>query len=229
MAFAYDAINNGVSVVTAIIGMLDLDAFGRHDITFCGNWIQALFLCLICGLGSKKNSSQAETDGMVASFILYAAALHAILGPAAYITTVETGTAALRDKTMAFATTMNVVVGFVVMFRTPYSLSQPYANLGPKIGYIWGVFAALGPVWVWFCMPELKGRNLEEIDQFFDSGVPAREFPSFQTAGKSHEQAFLECGYAKAGEAAIEHVDEIECSGPNRSACSQWLRWTLRR
>lgn len=180
-AFAYAAINNGVSVVTAIIGMLLLDAFGRRSVTFWGCVIQALFLCLIGGLGSKEHRTGSETNGMVASFILYAAALHATLGPAAYITAAEVGTASLREKTMAFATAINVVVGFVVVFTTSYLLSSPYANLGPKLGYIWGACAAIGAVWAWFCMPELKGRSLEEIDQLFAAKIPAWRFSSVKT------------------------------------------------
>lgn len=185
MAFAYAAINNGVSVVTAIIGMLALDAFGRREVTFWGNIIQAFFLCLIGGLGSKANRTESETSGMVASFILYAAALHATLGPAAYITAAEVGTASLREKTMALATAVNVVVGFVVVFTTPYLLSAPYANLGPKLGYVWGGFAALGAVWVWFCMPELKVR-FQPLHLFLCSSsllsTPSLEFLSRLTA-----------------------------------------------
>lgn len=217
MAFAYAAINNGVSVVTAIIGMVALDKYGRRDCTFWGNWIQALFLFLIGGLGSKRNRTQSETDGMVASFILYAAALHATLGPAAYITAAEVGTAALREKTMAFATALNVIVGFVVVFTTPYLLSAPYANLGPKLGYVWGAFAGLGAVWVWFFMPELKGRNLEEIDQLFDAKVPMRKFGSFETEGLSHDMAVIDAGgvsglgvVGKQVEVEDAEVEEVE-------------------
>lgn len=100
---------------------------------------------------------------MVASFILYAAVLHTSLGPAAYITASEIGTAALREKTMAIATAFNVVIGFAVVFSTPYLLSSPYANLGAKVGWIWGGFALAGSVWVWFCMPELKNRTLSVL------------------------------------------------------------------
>lgn len=210
MAFSYAAINNGVSVVTAIIGMVALDAFGRRDVTFWGCWIQSLFLCLIGGLGSKAGRTKSETDGMVASFILYAAALHATLGPAAYITAAEVGTASLREKTMAFATAMNVVVGFVVVFTTPYLLSAPYANLGPNLGYVWGGFAAIGAIWVWFCMPELKGRNLEEIDQLFDAGLPAWKFSSFESKGLSHDVAVFETKQVKNVAMDVDELDQAE-------------------
>ncbi|KAL4914811.1 general substrate transporter [Aspergillus aurantiobrunneus] len=181
MAFTYAAVNNGVSVVTALVGMALFDAFGRRDLTFHGCWVQAVFLCVIGALGSKENRSTSETNGTVASFILYAAVLHATLGPAAYITAAEIGTATLREKTMAISTAFNVVVGFVVVFTTPYLLSTPGANLGAKLGYIWGGFAGVGAIWAWLCMPELKGRRLEEIDQLFAARLPAWRSKQFKS------------------------------------------------
>lgn len=109
--------------MTALIGMTLFDIFGRRDLTFHGCWVQTVFLCLIGALGSKSNRATSDTNGMVASFILYAAVLHATLGtfsllrvckamqyvnlsdkgPAAYITAAEVGTATLREKTMAIS------------------------------------------------------------------------------------------------------------------------------
>ena len=99
----YQAVNNGVSVVTAVIGMILLDSSGRRDLTIHGCWIQTVFLCVIGALGSKTQRTTSDTNGMVASFILYAAVLHATLGPSSYITAAEVGTASLREKTMAVA------------------------------------------------------------------------------------------------------------------------------
>lgn len=45
-----------------------------------------------------------------------------------------------------------MVVGFVVVFVTPYLL----ADIGAGLGYIWGGFAFLTSIWAWFFMPELK-------------------------------------------------------------------------
>jgi hypothetical protein len=206
------AINNGVSVVTAMIGMYMFDVFGRRDLTFHGCYLQALFLCLIGGLGAKANRSTSDTNGMVASFILYAAILHATLGPAAYITAAEVCTATLREKMMAVSvrtylchfspfhktctnqrlcrwkqTAWNVVVGFAVVYTTPYLLSTPGANLGARLGYVWGGCAAVGAVWAWFFMPELKGRSLEDIDELFDAGLPAWKFKQYECTGINRE------------------------------------------
>ncbi|KAL4914442.1 major facilitator superfamily domain-containing protein [Aspergillus aurantiobrunneus] len=164
-AFAYAAINNSVSVATAVIGMYLFDVFGRRDLTFHGCWGQALFLCLIGGLGSEVNRTTSDTNGMVASFILYAAILHATLGPAAYITAAKVGTATLREKTMALSTAWNVVVGSGVVYSTPYLLSTPGAKLGARLGYVWGACAGIGAIWVWFFMPEFKQYECNGLDR----------------------------------------------------------------
>ena len=65
--------------------------------------MMSTFLWLIGGLGSSKHPSISETNGMIASFILFPAAYHGSLAPAAFTTGAEIGTAALREKTMALA------------------------------------------------------------------------------------------------------------------------------
>ncbi|KAK7722886.1 hypothetical protein SLS57_004739 [Botryosphaeria dothidea] len=192
MAFAYAAINNGVSVVTAIIGMIIFDTIGRRSVTFYGCIFQAVFLCLIGALGGKADRTASDTHGMVASFIIYAAILHMTLGPAAYITAAEVGTSSLREKTMSFSTAINVVVGFVVVFTTPYLMNPAYAGLGPNLGYVWGGFSVLGAVWVWLCLPELKDRTLEETDELFATKIPAWRFKDYQTSSLSHDVAVLQ-------------------------------------
>jgi hypothetical protein len=37
-------------------------------------------------------------------------------------------------------------------------------------------------VFVFFFLPELKGRSLEELDYMFEAGVPTRKFSSFDSS-----------------------------------------------
>jgi MFS transporter, SP family, sugar:H+ symporter len=101
-------------------------------------------------------------------------------------------------------TALNVVVSFVVVYTTPYLLSTPGANLGPKLGYIWAGFAFVGAVWVWFCMPELKGRSLEEVDELFAAKLPAWKFKSYKTHGRFEVEMSPE---EKEGKKEIEHTE----------------------
>ncbi|KAF5655595.1 sugar transporter [Fusarium sp. NRRL 25303] len=177
MAFVYAIVNNATSVVTAMMAMVFLDMFGRRTLVVHGGWSQGAFLVAIAALGRIKNPSVHESNGIVA-------------GPGAYITAAEVGTQTLREKTMALSTAINVVVGFGVVFDTPYGLRQ----FGSALAYIWGGFAFLSSVWARFFMPELKGRNLEEIDQLFDANLPAWKFSEYETEGLTHELTVLENG-----------------------------------
>lgn len=55
----------------------------------------------------------------------------------------------------------------------PYLISDSYAGLQSRVGFIFGSICVLGLVWAYFFFPELKGRSLEEIDEFFQAKVPA--------------------------------------------------------
>ncbi|KAM0328291.1 hypothetical protein ACHAPQ_007198 [Fusarium lateritium] len=199
-AFVYAVVNNVTSVVTAMMAMVFLDMFGRRTLVVHGGWSQGAFLVAIAALGCIKSPNVNESNGIVAGMQLYTCILHMTLGPGAYITAAEVGTQALREKTMALATAINVVVGFVVVFCTPYGLRQ----FGSALAYIWGGFSFLSSVWAWFFMPELKGRNLEEIDQLFDANLPAWKFSKFETEGLTHELAVLE------NNADSKEADKIE-------------------
>lgn len=65
---------------------------------------------------------------------------------------------------------------FAVSFSLPYLLNAPYANLGSKVGFIFGSMAFLSLVFAYWCVPEVKGRSLEEVDRLFELGIPLRQF-----------------------------------------------------
>ncbi|KAI3401205.1 hypothetical protein diail_11911 [Diaporthe ilicicola] len=185
MAFVDDVVNSATSVVTATMAMIFLDLFGRRSLVFHGGWSQGALLVAIGALGRKAKPHVNESNGIVASMQIYTSISHIMLGPGVYITAAEVGTQTLREKTIALSTAVNVVVGFVAVFVTPYLLVEIDAGLG----YIWGGFAFLMSIWAWYFMPELKGRNLEEIDQLCEAEIPAWQFRTFQTDGLSHDLA----------------------------------------
>ena len=40
-------------------------------------------------------------------------------------------------------------------------------------------------MFVYFCLPEVKGRSLEEIDEMFAARLPARKFRSYVCTGRA--------------------------------------------
>ena len=98
-----------------------------------------------------------------------------------YIIVSETAALRVKEKTNLLACVISVLTTFVTSFTIPYLINAQYANLGGKVGFIYGAINIIMVVMVFFFIPELKGRTLEEVDQLFASGVPLRNFKSTVT------------------------------------------------
>lgn len=70
---------------------------------------------------------------------------------------------------------------FVTAFTLPYLLFPPYANLQSKVGFIYGSFAVLAVLFTYFCIPDVHGRTLEEIEELFAMNIPLRQFRKTKT------------------------------------------------
>jgi hypothetical protein len=101
---------------------------------------------------------------------------------------------------------VSVLTTFLTSFTTPYLINADYANLGGKLGYVYGAINVLVVIGVFFIIPELKGRSLEEINQLFASGAPLRQFKNIQT--KNAEELYEEdVAKDKAEVLNIDHKD----------------------
>jgi hypothetical protein len=89
------------------------------------------------------------------------------------LTGAEVPSPRLRDKSAVVGWSFQNLWAFVVTFVVPYLINDAYAGLQSKVGFIFGSICVLGLVWAYFFFPELKGRSLEEIDEFFQAKVPA--------------------------------------------------------
>jgi hypothetical protein len=73
------------------------------------------------------------------------------------------------------------------------SLFNPdQANLGGRLGFIFGGLSFLCLVYLWFYQPETAGRTYEELDEMFMKGVPARNFKAYQTDAQATGEAVKE-------------------------------------
>lgn len=93
----------------------------------------------------------------------------------------EAAASHIKEKTNLLAIVVSVLTTFVTSFTVPYLINAEYANLGGKLGYIYGTINVLMVVGVFFFIPELKNRSLEEVDQLFASGALLRKFSRIQT------------------------------------------------
>lgn len=80
---------------------------------------------------------------------------------------------------MGLAAAVSFVFGWICAFTTPYFINKANLNWGPKYGYIWFVSGLIVTAFVYFMLPEVRGRTLEEIDEIFRNKVPARDFEKY--------------------------------------------------
>ncbi|PNP76491.1 hypothetical protein FNYG_09910 [Fusarium nygamai] len=86
----------------------------------------------------------------------------------------------LRDASQRTASMVNVVANFLVSFSIPYMLYSQYAGLGSKVGFVFAGILALAIVFVVFCVPECKGKSLEQVDRMFNEGIALRKFGNYK-------------------------------------------------
>lgn len=144
---------------------------------FFGGSIQIAALFVMGGLGASSSDPPAPFKvGIICMLTVFGFGFCAGWAPVSHILSAEIPSTRLRDMTYRTASAVNIIIQFVTTFATPYLLNAPYANLGAKVGFIYGGAAVLATVFAWFCVPECKGKSLEEIDRLFLDGVPLRKF-----------------------------------------------------
>lgn len=77
----------------------------------------------------------------------------------------------------------------VVPLQTFQFTDISVANLGAKSGLIFAGTSLLASIWVWWEVPESKGRDFAALDFLYQSGTPTRRFrgaavPSLDDADK---------------------------------------------
>lgn len=95
---------------------------------------------------------------------------------------------------------------FAVSFSIPYLVFDDHAGLGSKVGFIFGSIALCALVFVYFCVPECKGKTLEQIDWLFSNGVGMRDFGKTDASGMLEEASRRQKGdLAETGQ--VERVE----------------------
>lgn len=63
----------------------------------------------------------------------------------------------------------------------PYLINTDKANLGAKVCFVFMGLSLPACAYLYFCLPEMKGRNYAELQEMFQAGVPARKFKTYVT------------------------------------------------
>lgn len=167
--------NSAIGLSMLIICLLVADKLGRRYMLLAGSTVQAIALFTMGGLGLHNTSSYSHKAGEAAMLSLFGAAFSFAWGPLTYVVTTELPALRLRDRSQRVASMTNIATNLVVTFVVPYMLKA----LASQVGFIFGALSVLAGVFVYFCVPECKGRSLEEVDRMFLDGIKVREFRNY--------------------------------------------------
>ncbi|TQN65457.1 High-affinity glucose transporter RGT2, partial [Colletotrichum shisoi] len=169
------ALSSGMSILCLFLA----DRVGRREILLLGSAVQAVALYTIAGLGVPNPVPRANRSGMVGMLLLFGAGFglgwghHDIRGGYR-----SAGSPTARPLLAGFVPRQHLheLPRHLQSFTLPYLLNAPYAALQGKVDFIFGSIAVCSALFVFFCVPECKGRSLEEVDRMFHEGVLVRHF-----------------------------------------------------
>ena len=170
-------IQQALGVAAVMLTTVVVDTFGRRQILIIGGIMNAIFLFIMGAMGSIAHPSQTEKHLMVASVLIWFYFYLLSWASVPYIVLGEASTRRVVEKTSNFAVSLSVIAAFLVSFTAPYLTGATYANLGGKVGYIYGSLTVLFTALTWWYVPEMKGRSLEELDVLYRDKVASRDFP----------------------------------------------------
>ncbi|KAL6230152.1 hypothetical protein BDW75DRAFT_223388 [Aspergillus navahoensis] len=166
-----------IGIVGNITGVAVTDRLGRRPLLLFSAALLSACMLTIGGLTAKPTGDYGMQVGAVVMLMLWFFTFQNTWGPLTWVLTAEVPPAgAVREKMVTLSGFAAYGTGLVIVFVNPYT----QAAIGGSVAFIYGGLSAVAAGFVWFFVPELKQRSLEEIDEMFAEGVSARAFGKYQ-------------------------------------------------
>lgn len=159
--------SNAIDIAGILLCMLSADRFGRKPVLIFSAFLQTAALLTMGGLGTSDSSITAAKSGIVAMLLLYDFGWSFGFAPLAYVVAAELPSPYLREYTLRVAYTVKLLMEFVVSFTYPYLEHAGEADLGGRLGFIYGSIAFLAFLFSLFVVPETRNLELEDMDETF--------------------------------------------------------------
>ncbi len=172
---------------------------GRRKIHFGGLCAQLTLLLIVGCLSFGKTKASVWAIG--AMLIVFTFVYDFTVGPVTYSLVSELSSTRLKAKTIVLARAAYNASNIFVNVMTNYQLGSAAWNWGARTAFFWAGSCFLSAIWVYFRLPEPKGRSYAELDLLFEQRVPARQFSKTKIDAFAHTD-----GKRVSGE--VEHVEK---------------------
>lgn len=167
----------GVNVAATFIAIAFIDRLGRRKLLLAGLFGMTLSLVVVGAAfefittGNAPHPAATSTAGIVTlvALVVFIACFAFSLGPVVWTVINEIFPGHIRGRAVAVATAVNWAAAFFV--------SQIFLTLIDTLGnsftfWLFGLFCIVGWIWVFYAVPETKGRSLEQIQLLWKKSEP---------------------------------------------------------
>ncbi|KAK5138479.1 hypothetical protein LTR08_000065 [Meristemomyces frigidus] len=201
-----------VGVIAIIINTFIITRFGRRRVCLIlGLLICAVTQLIIAVVDTVAPKAESTMKCIVGLSIIYILGYNGMISSYAWVSGGELPSQRLRSYTFGLAASVGFFGAWLASFTAPYFINPAALNWGPKYGYIWVPSCLIAVVFVYFCLPEVKGRTLEEIDEMFEQRLPARQFRKYVCTGRAAVESTRRnvsvSGSSSEDDAKREHKD----------------------
>ncbi|TIA89553.1 hypothetical protein E3P99_01987 [Wallemia hederae] len=175
-----------VELVGVIVSFGIVNRYGRRPLLMSTGAIMGVFLIImgLLGVGNYVNEDMSHVYNkvVIAMYFLFTFAFNLAWGPLAWVCASELSGGRCKNKIMSLGTSCFWISAFVVTFTLPYLYDEDKANIQSMVSLIYGFLSIVTVAFVFFFLPETRGRSLEEIIYMFEKKVPTRQWDQFDTS-----------------------------------------------
>ncbi|KAM0269835.1 hypothetical protein ACHAQH_009637 [Verticillium albo-atrum] len=185
-AFVCTVIVNAISIVGSLVAFPLVKHIGRRPLMIAGAFVSAFCMLGFATVAEGAPNSDAAAKCIIVFICIFSFAYSATWGALGPAIIGEVPSNSLRSKTIAIAASASFSVSLIVITTIPYLIGASYADLGTRVGFIFGGLTVLVFIGVIIYLPETKDRTLEEIDEMFINRVPTWDFKDYVCTGQLH-------------------------------------------
>ncbi|EJD04873.1 general substrate transporter [Fomitiporia mediterranea MF3/22] len=178
--FIDTVILQSVNLFTSLCALPLARRFGRRTLLLSGFGMETVSMLAVALIYSitRTHTTLADGKALVAMLCIFSGAYGATIGPLSWVTAGEMTANRLRSHAFGVSMAIGFFFAWLTVFTTPYFINTTGLNWGAKVAWIWMPSNLVTFVFIYFFLPETRGRSLEELDELFNMRIPARKFSS---------------------------------------------------
>jgi MFS transporter, SP family, general alpha glucoside:H+ symporter len=169
---------NGMAIVATACSWALMSRVGRRKIYMAGLIAMGGILLIVGFLALAPATDKGPLWAQGVLLVFFVVSYDLTIGPVCYTLVAELSSTRLRQKSIVLARNTYNIIGLAASTLLPYQINQSAWDWKGKLGFFWFGSCAITFVWVYFRLPEPKGRTYAELDLLFEKKVSARKFAS---------------------------------------------------